>query len=197
MPCQCKELERRHRDSGCKCVHYREEFPDCECENTSVSDYSPTLVQDDELLIRTLYSPIQINQETGWVDPAHFRNDATKRGFSVNRKLHISEAVLRKKIEHKIACDRNEGKKRDDFFRIVTARSSDIRRQISKDGERLFYVYDTAVEEDVSHADICQALDPHPGTPDRKMLKKKISSRLFEAFVGEVEDLATLYSGTE
>ena len=197
MPCKCKELERRYRDDGCKCVHYREEFPDCECEEVSVSDYSPALVRDDELLIRTLYSPIQINQDTGWVDPAHFRNDAMKRGFSVNRKSHVSEADLRKRIESKIARDRGEGKKRDDFYGVVTARSRDIRRQISKHGKRLFCVYDTAVEEDVSHADICQALDLPPGTPDRRMLSKKISSLLFEAFVGEVKDLAAVYSRKE
>ena len=194
MSCQCKELERKYGDSGCKCVHYRKEFPGCECEKYSVSDYSPGLIQDDELLIRTVYSPIQINQKTGWVDPAHFRTDALKRGFSVNRNVHISEADLRKKIECKIARDRDEGKERDDFYRVVTARCSDIRRLTSKDGERLFCVYDTGVEGDVSHADICQASDLPPGMPNRRMLSKKISSRLFEAFVGEVIDLATVYS---
>ena len=194
MTCQCRELERKYRDSGCKCIHYREEYPGCECEKYSVSDHSPDLVQNDEFLIRTVYSPIQINQETGQVDPAFFRNDALKRGLSINRKLHISEADLRKQIECKIARDRNEGKKRDEFYRVVVARCGDIRRLVSEDGERLFCVYDTAYEEDISHADICQALDPPPGTPDRGTLSKKISSRLFDVFVGEATDLATVYS---
>ncbi len=69
MPCSCKEIERQYGDSDCKCVHYRERFPDCECEHKSVSDYSPGPVSDEEVLIRTLYSPVQINQETGFVDP--------------------------------------------------------------------------------------------------------------------------------
>ena len=194
MICQCKELERKYRDSGCKCIHYREEYPGCGCEKCSVSDHSPGLVQNHELLIRTVYSPVQINQETGQVDPAFFRQDALKRGLSINRKHHVSEADLRKKIEDKIARDRNEGKERDEFYRVVAARCGDVRRLVSEDGERLFCVYDTAYEEDISHADICQALDPPPGTPDRKMLSKKMSSRLFDVFVEEATDLATIYS---
>ena len=194
MPCGCKELERRYRDGGCKCIHYREEFPGCECEARSVSDHSPGVVGDDELLIRTVYSPIQINQETGVVDPAHFRNDALKRGFSVNRKHHVREADLRKTIESKIARDRHEGKERDDFYRVVTARCSDVRRLAGEDGKRLFCVYDTAFEEDRSHADICQTLEPPPGAPNRKMMSKKISSRLFDTFVGRATDLANVYS---
>ena len=193
MPCRCKELERKYHDRGCKCIRYREEHPACECERYSVSDHSPGLVRDDELLIRTLYSPYQIN-EKGTVTPASFR-DALERGLSVNRKSFISEADLRKGIEGKIERDRKEGKERDEFYRVVTARCGDVRQLFSEDGERLFCIYDTASEEDVSHADVCQALDPPPGTPNRKMLRKKTSTRLFDVFVGEATDLATVYSG--
>ena len=147
MPCQCKELERRHHGGGCKCIHYRKDYPDCECEKYSVSDHSPGLVENGELLIRTVYSPIQINQTTGQVDPAFFRNDALKRGLSINRKHHVSHADLRKKIECKIARDRNEGKERDEFYRVVTARCGDVRRLVSEDGERLFcaHMVDTEI----------------------------------------------------
>lgn len=193
MPCRCKELERKYHDRGCKCIRYREEHPACECERYSVSDHSPGLVRDDELLIRTLYSPYQIN-EKGTATPASFR-DALERGLSVNRKSFISEADLRKRIEGKIERDRKEGKERDEFYRVVTARCGDVRQLLSEDGERLFCVYDTASQEDVSHADVCQALDPPPGTPNRKMLRKKTSTRLFDVFVGEATDLATVYSG--
>ena len=159
-----------------------------------MSDHSPGLIHDDELLIRTVYSPIRINQETGWVDPAHFRNDALERGLSINRKPHIGEADLREKIRRKIVRDREAGKNRDGFYRVVTARCGDIRRLTSDDGERLFCVYDTVSEDDISHADVCQALEPPPGTPNRKMQSKKISSRLFDMFLGEATDLATVYS---
>ena len=158
-----------------------------------MSDHSPGLVRDDELLIRTLYSPHQIN-EKGTVTPASFR-DALERGLSVNRKSFISEAGLRKRIEGKIERDRKDGKERNEFYRVVAARCGDVRQLFSEDGARLFCVYDTASQEDVSHADVCQALDPPPGTPNRRMLRKKTSTRLFDVFVGEATDLAAVYSG--
>lgn len=36
MSCPCKELERQQGDGDCKCVHYRQQFPDCHCEGCSV-----------------------------------------------------------------------------------------------------------------------------------------------------------------
>ena len=177
MPCSCKEIERQYGDSDCKCVHYRERFPDCECENKSVSDYSPEPVSGEEVLIRTLYSPAQINQETGIVDPTHFRHDALKRGLSVNRKDHISEIDLRAMIEAKIARDREQGKIRDDFYRVVTASCGKIREIREEDERRLFCVYDTAREDDASHADVCQAIDPPPKTIDRKRVIDLIEMR--------------------
>ena len=146
-----------------------------------------------EVLIRTLYSPYQIN-ENGMVTPASFR-DALKRGLSINRKSCIDEADLPRRIEGKIERDRKAGKERDEFYRVVTARCGDVRQLFSEEGERLFCIYDTASEEDVSHADVCQALDPPPGTPNCKMLRMKTLSRLFDVFVGEATDLATVYSG--
>ena len=195
MSCPCKELERRYGSGDCKCLHYREQFPVCECENCSVSKFSPEPVRNDELLIRTVFSPVQINQETGWVDPAHFRYDAMKRGLSVNRKPHISEADLQAKIEGKIARDRAEGKERDDFYRMVTGRCGDIRNLVAEDGSRLFCVYDTATIDDLSHADVCQAVEPPPRTANRKAISKKISLQLFEIFVGEATDTAGIYGG--
>ena len=195
MPCDCKALEVKYGDSGCKCVHYREHFPECECERSSVSAHSPGLVQDDEILIRTLYSPFQINEETGRVDPAHFRTDLEKRGFSVNRMDHISETDLQTKIARKIEHDRAKGRQRGEFYRVVTARCGDIRHLVDGD-RRLFCTYDTASEDDPSHADVCQALEYPPGTQNRRALAKENSAKLYDQFFGEVMDLQSLYSSS-
>ena len=193
MSCQCKVLERQYGEEGCKCEQYRKQFPNCECENSSVSDHSPALVQDDELLIRTIYSPVQINQVTGNADPAYFRKDARTRGLSVNRKEHINSSELRSKIETKIARDQADGKERDENYLVVSATCGDIRSHIEEGGARLFCVYDTALEDDKSHADVCEAFEPLPGSANRKKERMKISSRLFEAFLGKATDLATVY----
>jgi len=197
MTCNCKELERMHGEGKCKCVHYREKFPGCQCESSSVSDYSPNVVEDDELLIRVAYSTYQIDPNTRELTPACFRNDEIlKRGFSVNRKQYIREKDLRKSIELKITNDREVGKERGDFYAVFVARCGDIRRLVSEDGQRLFCVYDTASEENCSHADICQALDSPPqDTPNRRVLIKKMSTLLFDLFFGqEAMDLAAVYS---
>ena len=193
MPCPCKELEREHGDGGCKCGHYREAFPNCECEGCSVSDYSPRPVQPDEFLIRTVYSRVQINIDTGRIDPVHLRHDVRTRGLSVNRKPHISEQNLRAKIENKIARDREDGKERDGFYCVVTARCSAVRGLVDDDGKRLFCVYDTATEDDASHADICQAFELPPKTKDRRLLTKKLRRQLFERFVGRPTNLRMAY----
>lgn len=194
MSCLCKELERQHGGGNCKCVHYRERFPDCECEKCSVSDYSPGTAGDEEVLIRTLYSPFQINSETGHVDPVHFRQDALRRGLSVNRKRHTTEAELRAKIEAKIVRDIQDGKRRDRFYKVVTARCGDIRSLVDEDGRRQFCVYDTANRDDRSHADVCQTVDPPPGTTNRKSVRDGIGSRLFEVFLGQATDLTEVYA---
>jgi len=193
MSCPCKELERRYGDQGCKCVHYREQFPNCECENCSVSDYSPGPVQADEVLVRVVYSSKQLNAVTGQIDPVHLRHDVLKRGLSVNRRLHISEANLRAKIESRIARDKSEGKKSDDFHKVVITRCDAV-RELAKERVRLFCVYDTALENDASHADICQSLEPGPGSPNKKSLSMGISRRLSEAFSTPAMDLASIYS---
>jgi hypothetical protein len=146
------------------------------------------------VLIRTIFSPVQINHETGLVDPVHFRHDALRRGLSVNRKSHASEADLRAKIETKIARDKNEGKRQDDFYKAVTAICEDIRDLLSEeDGSRLFCVYDTATAEDPSHADVCQTLEPASGAANRRARSMKISRELEKAFSGKATDLAAVY----
>ena len=192
MLCSCREIERQYGDSDCKCVHYRERFPDCECENHSVSDHSPGLVGDDEVLIRELYSPHYINEDTGEVKPVAFR-DARDRGLSVTRRLHSSERAHRAKIMKKVAADQAAGRNNDGFWRVVSGSCARIRGITGDDGRRLFCVYDTAREDDASHADVCQAIDPPPETVNRKSIRMKISSMLFEAFVGEVTDLEIVY----
>lgn len=151
-------------------------------------------VEDDEILIRTLYSPVQINKETGVVNPVNIRQDALKRGLSVNRKRHTREAELEARIEKKIADDMKTGKQTDGYYKVVTARCSDIRTLIGEDERRQFYVYDTALEGDKSHADVCQAVDPPPKTVNRKSIRDAIGSRLYELFAAPATDLAAVFA---
>ena len=39
MSLTCEDIEQQYGDSQCKCKYYRENFPNCECEASSVSEH--------------------------------------------------------------------------------------------------------------------------------------------------------------
>lgn len=156
-----------------KCKEYRLQAKDCICEEYSVSNYSPGTVQDDEYVIRQIYSPIHIDEETGRLKPLAFE-DASSRGMSVNRKNHISKEELEEKIAKKLKIDENKGKKRT-CKGVAIAECSDI-RAIKHQEIKSFCIYDTATDKDKSHADICQAISSRKeGSRARFKLRKVFS----------------------
>ena len=87
MPCSCRELESHYGNDDCKFRHYRESFPDCQCEEECVSSHSPGLVDDDEVLVQTVFADWATDRD-GRPKPMYFRSDASKGGFSVVRIYH-------------------------------------------------------------------------------------------------------------
>ena len=193
MACSCKELERTHGSGKCKCVHYRETFPECECEGVSVSDHSPGIVADDEVLIRTIYSPVHYNRVTGEVNPAAF-SDVIDKGLSVDRKQHISRQALEEKNQQKADRDLKDGKNKDGFWALVVADCRHIRSLLLGSDRRSFCVYDTALPENSAHADICQAAFHEPGTPKRTSLDKKVRLELSNQFSRSTLNASEVYS---
>ena len=143
MTCECKELEREHGQGSCKCVHYRESFPNCECEQVSVNDYSPGPVEDGEILIRTLYSSVHFDKQTNEIRPTAF-DDVRRRGLSVDRKTHIAGRDLVAKTLDKIQRDVAAGKRRDDCWGLIVADARSIRLLLAEERNRSFCIYDTA-----------------------------------------------------
>ncbi len=56
------------------CEKYRSLTENCICEKNSVSEYSPCPVHDDECLIRQIYSPIHVDEETGRLTSLAFQD---------------------------------------------------------------------------------------------------------------------------
>ncbi|OBQ37631.1 MAG: hypothetical protein AN487_09715 [Anabaena sp. CRKS33] len=121
----------------------------------SVSQYSPGVVEDNEILIRQIYSPIHIDEETGRVNTFAF-TDVQDKGMSVNRKTYSSIEELNKKVQYKLRSDEKRGKGKG-FEGVIYATCHDIRAIKTNDGLKAFCVYDTGNKNDISHADICQA----------------------------------------
>ncbi|MBP0018952.1 MAG: hypothetical protein J7647_15565 [Cyanobacteria bacterium SBLK] len=139
-----------------KCKFVQTNDPECNCETVSVSSYSPKIVGDEERLIRQIYSPIHIDEETGTIKPLAF-DDVENKGMSVNRQAYCSKEELFEKVQYKLNLDKQRGKTRT-FFGAIFAICSDIRSIKTDDNRRAFCVYDTANQNNVSHADICQAI---------------------------------------
>lgn len=172
MSCTCLELETQYGQGDCKCTHYRERFPDCECEHESVSKHSPGPVDDSEVLVRTLFREQPIDPD-GHLKPAYFRRDPEARGFSVDR-VHLmgSEALI--------------SSKRDDtrysgYLQFIAVCTMDI-RALLEGGKRMFCVYDSGTDANRFHADICQNVYLQPGVANRKSRMMGISWQLRSAF---------------
>lgn len=172
MSCTCMELEAQYGLGECKCARYRERFPDCACENESVSKYSPGTVADSEVLVRTLFSNQQIGPD-GRLKPAYFRPDPASRGFSVDRVALMGSEAL---TSAKRTDARYNG-----YLQFMATRTRDV-RGLLEDGKRLFCVYDSGTVENNFHADICQNVFIEPGAQSRKARMMEIAWQLRSAF---------------
>ncbi|MDE0099841.1 MAG: hypothetical protein OXM87_09585 [Truepera sp.] len=127
---------------------------------------------DSEVLVRTLFREQDIDPD-GHLKPAYFRRDPTTRGFSVDRVLLMGPEAL-------------ESSKRTDaryngYLQFIATCTKDV-RELLKGGKRLFCVYDSAIAENIFHADICQNLYFEQGVQNRKRRMMEIAWQLRSAF---------------
>jgi hypothetical protein len=151
-------------------------------ELKSVSEHSPSIVSSAEYVARQIHSPIHI--DGGEIKVTAF-TDAFDKGLSVNRFKYASLSSVHLAGEAKAANDRNRDPSRK-YCGVVVANVGDIRSVVDDaDGCRCFCVYDTALLDAVSHADVCMirpeaAIDPNK--LPKKAQKKERRRRLQKAF---------------
>ena len=87
----CQKIINQHNRCKALCL----QFPHCTCEQQPVSSYSPGIVQDEEYLIRLIFSPTHFNEQTRQVKPFAFF-DCKDKGLSVNRMQYTSVEELKK-----------------------------------------------------------------------------------------------------
>ncbi len=86
----CTQTANQHNRCRALCL----QFPHCICEQHSVSSYSPGVVQDEEYLVRLIFSPTHFNEQTGQLKLFAFF-DCKDKGLSVNRMQYTSVAELK------------------------------------------------------------------------------------------------------
>jgi hypothetical protein len=155
-------------------------------ESESVSDHSPGVVENGEILARQIFSPIHIDTDDNTLTPAAF-NDVFDKGLSVNRLSHSAENEIHEAGRSKAQKDRDHGKVRQ-YLGFVDADCSDIRSIVdSHDQKKVFGVFDTALPDAKNHADIClirDAVDANSGLSKRNLKSER--RRLLQEQFGQI-----------
>ena len=105
--------------------------------------------------------------------------------MSVNRKDHIDRARLEEMMSE-------DPRSRSGYLGYIAARCDSVRGiMLSDDSARhAYHVYDTGLQDDSSHADICQTSH----RPDEKPLRLAACQKMSAAFGRIVSDLSTVYA---
>lgn len=145
-------------------------------EQEEVSEYSPGIVDDEELLYQQIVDPTHINPTEQALKPTAFQDSANK-GMSVNRIAHSSLAQLIERGSARATKFNAENPDRPPKTLWGFAKFKAKRVREILDGstqQRAFYVYDTANKDDPSHADICQ------GVKEAKQVRRSVRFSLYD-----------------
>jgi hypothetical protein len=128
-------------------------------EQESASHHSPGPVMDDETVYHQILDPTNLTENRDGLNPKSF-DTATGIGMSVNRTAHATLEKL-KDIGRARADSFNrahpDNPQPRSLWGFVPIQVSVVRSLISKvTGTRGLFVFDTALPDDISHADISQ-----------------------------------------
>jgi len=124
---------------------------DCPEEATKQSKYSPSLVGNDEILLRAAYHPNHVDSD-GRLTKTNMQitQIIAPNGFSVDRLSHFSQ-----KAAAKTADNFNAKNSKNDFQGFFKARTGDIRaltHKLDNKEERSFCVIDDGLVDNPAHA---------------------------------------------
>lgn len=137
----CKE------SSSKKCHYLTENYEQSlEWEKESVSSHSCGIVKDDEILARNIFSPHHYDTNTGNLTTLAF-DDILNKGLSVLRCSYTTHDEIITIGEHK-------KKDTHEYHGYIMAQAKCIRECIIE-SKRAMAIYDTAMVDLLTHADIC------------------------------------------
>ena len=122
----------------------------CPQEKTSQSEYSPGIVDNSEIILRLIFSPLQWDEKNNELKPAAFnRSELKGRGSSVERKKYTNLEFLRNKSQNigKTASSKK-------FMGVVSCLCDSVRKIRDDNNQQAFCVLDTATIDDRGHADL-------------------------------------------
>jgi len=147
--------------------------PSCECERVSVSDYSPGPVNDDETLISVVTSKRYVSLD-GRVEPTFF-DERVSEGMSADRREYTSQHCHDLRAQKLV-----EGNSQKEYCGSIELEVGFV-REIYHEGMRAIAVYDTALYENRSHAEIACTEVPPKGTDNRKKHRANLRRKILNA----------------
>jgi len=146
-------------------------------ETISLSEYSPQVVQPVEELARLIFSPLHI-EEDGSIKASAF-HDVKDKGLSINRLNYIDAKTIHRRGNLMVINNERSPRTYVGYIKVV---AQDIHK-LEENNQRLFCVYDTATDEDNSHADICAILlESKNSNLGKKAANKQRRKRLQKLF---------------
>ena len=169
------------------------EHPKCRCESVSLSVHSPRPVSPDEKLLVAVYHPIHIE------DSGELKNSVLSTVKSVGMSCFRQCYVTKEAFSSHVVQQESKGGRR--FRGVMTIRADCVREIcIDRDGslQRVFCIYDTALRDNRSHAEVCQTGNPNNSTAKaaRERLRQTISFRRFGS-INEAQQLMELHDADE
>ena len=153
-----------------------------ELEKLAQSQYSPGIIDNNEELLRLLFSPIHWDEENEMVVPAAFqRKELNERGVSVQRQKYTSKDFIAKKADQ-IGQSRSDKR----FVGVISTKCRLIRNIQDDKCQQCFSVLDTSNKDNIGHADIYFS-QSYP-----KPLQLKLREKLINAF-GKLVQLSEAY----
>lgn len=152
FPNPCEEFFREHAENREK-VKALQKIADAPAwQALSASRHSPSVVADEEIICRQVPDPTFVDAGTGEIKPALF-DDINNKGMSVDRLAH---SPLEQIAERARARFKPQGRS---LHSVVHLSTNAVRRLLSINGIEALGVYDTALADNISHADVCFILD--------------------------------------
>jgi hypothetical protein len=159
--------------------------PDCKCETETVCiEHSPGPIKDDEVIIRFIRNNEgHYDSQTGEILPGAFEEVCT-RGLSVIRRKFATDEQIKKQqvndghvgyLEVEVKTIRDFKHSPDPNYN--TGHTYDV---------RIFGVYDTALENNTAHADICQCIFWINPSQKRESFNIRLRKKLKDAFGKEL-----------
>lgn len=147
----CQDLNKRTHDIGkSRVAEINTASPDCGCEKYRMSEHSPNVVGDDEMLARFVFSPMHVNKK-GEIKPSIFSH-VFNNGCSIQRESIATSEELINFAKNFLISDEKYS-----WEGVLLAKCDDIRDiKASNKNNRAVCVYDTAEPDNRAHGEMAQ-----------------------------------------